>query len=371
MSRGGFSRPVAMEDGEAHMRRAIELAERGRHRVMPNPLVGCVLVRDDEVVAEGWHDHIGGLHAEQMAIADAESRGVPTQGTTAYVTLEPCNHFGRTPPCTESLLWAGVSRVVIGALDPNPTVRGGGSEALLEAGVVVESGLLEEDCEGQMAAFMHWCRHRRPLVTLKASTDSEGRIDVPPTEPPRRFSSDRSLELAHEIRADSMAILVGVGTVIRDDPSLTVRGPGIGPRDSPTRVVIDPENRIPPDSKLMTQGDAPTLIVQSSETDSSGDLPHVERVVIPEREIPVARVLDMLGDRGVQSLLVEGGADTWSRFLSEGAVDRARICISPIDLGGSGPVFRSSSLGESGLVLTSEEDCSEDRVEWWSKEPSE
>lgn len=352
------------------MRRAIALAERGRHRVMPNPPVGCVLVRDGEVVAEGWHDHIGGLHAEQMAIADAESRGVPTQGTTAYVTLEPCNHFGRTPPCTESLLWAGVSRVVIGALDPNPTVRGGGSEALHEAGVVVDSGVLEEDCEGQMASFMHWCRHRRPLVTLKASTDSSGRIDVPPSEPPRRFSSERSLELAHEIRADSMAILVGVGTVIRDDPSLTVRGPEISPRDAPTRVVIDPENRTPPDSRLMTEGDAATLIVQSSEADTSGDRPHVERVVIPESEIPVGRILDMLGDRGVQSLLVEGGADTWSRFLSEGAVDRARICISPIDLGGGGPIFRGSSLSESGLFLSSEEDCSGDRIEWWVKAAS-
>ena len=134
-----------MAEGESHMRRAIELAERGRHRVMPNPLVGCVLIRDGEVLAEGWHDHIGGLHAEQMAIADAESKGVATQGTTAFVTLEPCNHFGRTPPCTESLLWAGVETVVIGALDPNPTVRGDGADALRRNGVRVVTGVLEEE----------------------------------------------------------------------------------------------------------------------------------------------------------------------------------------------------------------------------------
>ena len=126
-----------MSGEDLHMRRAIDFAERGRHQVMPNPLVGCVLVRDGQIVAEGWHDHVGGLHAEQMAIADAESRGVATQGTTAYVTLEPCNHFGRTPPCTESLLWAGVERVVIGALDPNPTVRGDGAVALREAASVL------------------------------------------------------------------------------------------------------------------------------------------------------------------------------------------------------------------------------------------
>ena len=348
------------------MRRAIELAERGRHRVMPNPLVGCVLVRDGEVLAEGWHDHIGGLHAEQMAIADAESKGVPTQGTTAYVTLEPCNHFGRTPPCTESLLWAGVERVVIGALDPNPTVRGDGADTLRGSGMEVTTGVLEEECERQMEEFMHWCRERRPLVTLKASTDSIGRIDGSPSEPAVRFSSELSLELAQKIRADSMAILVGVETVIRDDPSLTVRGVDIGPRDRPTRVVIDPNGRIPDDCALMTDGEAPTLVIQSSEHHSPEDQPHVERVVIPEQDIPVSRILDMLGDRGIQSLLVEGGADTWGRFLSAGMVNRARICVSPIVLE-EGIVTFDRSILENGMTLTSVSEASGDSIEWWER----
>ena len=174
-----------MTEGEQYMRRAIQLAERGRHRVMPNPLVGCVLVRDGEIVAEGWHDHLGGLHAEQMAIADAESKGISTRGSTAYVTLEPCNHFGRTPPCTESLLWAGVEKIVIGAMDPNPTVRGGGCASLDKNGVEISHGLLAEECERQMAEFIHWCKWRRPLVTLKASTDMEGRVDGPQDQPSR------------------------------------------------------------------------------------------------------------------------------------------------------------------------------------------
>ncbi len=359
-----------MTGAESHMRRAIAIAERGRHRVMPNPLVGCVLVRDGEVVAEGWHDHIGGLHAEQMAIADAESKGVPTQGTTAYVTLEPCNHFGRTPPCTESLLWAGVGEVVIGALDPNPTVRGNGAETLRGSGVEVFTGILEEECEDQMASFMHWCRERRPLVTLKASTDLSGRIDGDPSKPAVRFSSEISLELAHKIRADSMAILVGVETVIRDDPSLTVRGPDLGPRESPTRVVIDPNDRTPDDCVLMTDGAAPTLIIQSSEHDSSKDRPHVERVVIPEQDIPVSRILDMLGDRGIQSLLVEGGAETWRRFLSAGMVDRARICISATELGGGIMAFDKSLLGD-GMELVSKSEVAGDSIEWWSKNTEE
>ena len=355
-----------MSEGESHMRRAIELAERGRHRVMPNPLVGCVLVREGEVVAEGWHDHIGGLHAEQMAIADAEAKGATTQGTTAYVTLEPCNHFGRTPPCTESLLWAGVERVVIGALDPNPTVRGDGASTLRGSGVKVTTGVLEKECEKQMEEFMHWCRERRPLVTLKASTDSIGMIDGDTSEPAVRFSSELSMELAQKIRADSMAILVGVGTVIRDDPSLTVRGPDIGPRDKPTRVVIDPSGRIPNDCALMIDGAAPTLVIQSSPHDSSEDHPHVERIVIPEQEFPVTRILDMLGDRGIQSLLVEGGADTWQRFLSARMVNKARICISPTVLDGGVVTFDRSML-EDGMTVASVSESSGDSIEWWER----
>ena len=359
-----------MDDGAGFMRRALELAESGRHRVMPNPMVGCVLVRDGEIVAEGWHDHIGGLHAEQMAIADAEARGVATQGTTAYVTLEPCNHFGRTPPCTESLLWAGVGRVVIGAMDPNPTVRGGGAEALRQEGVGVGVGVLEAECERQMSPFMHWCRHRRPQVTLKAATDSRGGIDGEPSEPSERFSSAESLALVQELRADSMAILVGVNTVVRDDPSLTVRGPDIGPRGAPIRVVVDPNDRTPPGCRLLTDGEAPTLLIQSSEF-GSGDSDHVERVVIPEQEVPVARILDMLGDRGVQSLLVEGGADTWGRFLDAGMVDRARLCVSPIELGGTeGALFTSNSLSDSGLSVVSSEAVSGDEVTWWERNPT-
>ncbi|MEC8997714.1 MAG: bifunctional diaminohydroxyphosphoribosylaminopyrimidine deaminase/5-amino-6-(5-phosphoribosylamino)uracil reductase RibD [Candidatus Thermoplasmatota archaeon] len=368
MRRGGLRGPIGMDNGAGFMRRALELAKSGRHRVMPNPMVGCVLVRDGEIVAEGWHDHVGGLHAEQMAIADAEARGVTTRGTTAYVTLEPCNHFGRTPPCTESLLWAGVGRVVIGTMDPNPTVRGGGAEALQQEGVEVEVGLLEAECEAQMGAFMHWCRHRRPQVTLKAATDSRGRIDGDPSEPAERFSTAESLDLAHDLRAGSMAILVGVNTVVRDDPSLTVRGPDIGPRDPPIRVVIDPNDRTPPSCKLLTDGEAPTLLVQSSGFDGSDDPDHVERVVIPEQEIPVARILDMLGDRGVQSLLVEGGADTWGRFLDAGLVDRARLCVSPIELGGTeGALFTGHSLSDSGLSVVSNEAVSEDEVSWWER----
>ena len=352
------------------MRRALELAERGRGCVMPNPLVGCVLVRDGAVVAEGWHDHIGGLHAEQMAIADAEVRGISTTGATAYITLEPCNHFGRTPPCTEALLWAGITHVVIGAADPNPTVRGGGVAALRTEGVKVEEGLLQDECEEQMLEFMHWCQNKRPHVLLKAAIDSNGRIDGDSDLPAKRFSSESSLELVHKLRAGSMAVLVGINTVIRDDPSLTVRGPDIGPRGQPLRVVIDPNCRIPNDCVLLRDGAAPTLVIHCTEPSDLDDAPHVERVVLTDDdgEISVMRILDMLGDRGVQSLMVEGGADTWRRFLADKAVDRAHLCRSPFTLSGDdGAIFSESELSASGLRRVSVVDVDGDEVSRWER----
>ena len=360
-----------MDDEAQFMRRAIEIAERGRHRVMPNPLVGCVLVKDGEIIAEGWHDHIGGLHAEQMAIADAEAKGVATQGSTAYVTLEPCNHFGRTPPCTEALLWAGVKRVVIGADDPNPTVRGDGASALEKSDVEVESGLLAEECGEQMGEFMHWCENMRPEVLLKAAIDANGRVDCDPNEPAQRFSSPESLEIVHALRADSMAILVGVDTVVRDDPSLTVRGPDIGPRNPPTRVVIDPSGRLPTDCKLLNDGKAPTLLIHAEPFElPNSDAEHVERAILSasEGEITIARILDYLGDRGIQSLLVEGGPNTWRRFLAEGLVDRAHLCQSPVELSGNGTVFSKNELSSAGLKQIREIDVGGDRISHWRRE---
>jgi len=359
-----------MESDEEYMQRAISLAERGRGRVMPNPLVGCLLVKDGQVIAEGWHDRIGGLHAEQAAIADAETRGISPQGSTAYITLEPCNHFGRTPPCTEALLWAGVTHVVIGASDPNPTVRGGGSAVLRQAGMEVEEGVLADECREQMREFMHWCESKRPYVLLKAAVDPNGRIDGDQSEPAERFSSESSLEIVHQLRSESMAILVGINTVIRDNPSLTVRGPDIGPRVPPMRVVIDPSGRIPSDCTLMRDGSAPTLLIHCEDQGQLDDPVHVERVILSDDdgEISVERILDMLGDRGIQSLMVEGGADTWRRFLAEELVDRVHLCRSPFDLSGEdGVTFEEHELVTAGLRRISVRDVDGDEVSNWEK----
>ena len=337
--------------------------------MLPNPQVGCVLVRDGKVIAEGWHDHIGGLHAEQMAIADAESRGVPTQGSTAFVTLEPCNHFGRTPPCTEALLWAGIERVVIGSMDPNPTVRGDGTGSLEDNGVEVITGVLESECNHQMRHFMHWCRNRRPFVTLKAALDSNGFTDREIDLDPIRFSSDESLRLVHELRAESMAILVGVNTVIRDNPSLTVRGIDIGPREQPLRVIVDPNCKVKGDYKVLSDEQAKTLLIHISEPDLVDDSELVERIVLSDSvgEIAISRILDMLGDRGIQTLLVEGGSDTWNRFVESGLVDMAHICRSQIELDGARFPFDENSLRKCGLTKKRTFDSGGDLITHWEK----
>ena len=306
------------------MRRAIEVAENGRGKVRPNPLVGCVLVKDGEVIAEGWHDHLGGLHAEQMAIHDAEEKGHNTNGAVAYVTLEPCNHFGRTPPCTEALLWAGISKVIVAHGDPNPLVRGNGVSVLEEAGIVVESGLLQDEAAAQMREFLHWCEKRRPFVTVKIATDSNGSVDDL-SENAGRFTSQECLVRVHELRKDCDAILVGSNTVIRDNPSLTVRL--VETERQPLRVVIDPNNRIPEESKVLNDG----FGTRHLNEDFRG----------------LEAMLDMLGDLEVQRLLVEGGPTTITHFLELDLVDEFILVKS--DVVHSEPVLADFDLLEDKL----------------------
>ena len=232
-----------MGDNVRFMQRALDIAEKGIGRVSPNPPVGCVLVQGKRIIAEGWHNKIGDLHAEQAAIADAEIKGENTEGCVAYVTLEPCNHFGRTPPCTQALLWAGVSKVVIASGDPNPNVRGRGIDALLAAGVEVEVGIQEKNAKRQMQSFLNWCQFRRPLVTLKMAVDVHDKVDS--NDPDSgRFTSDSSLEYAHSLRRQADAILVGSQTVIRDNPSLTIRNVDKDGATDPIRIVLDTRGEI-------------------------------------------------------------------------------------------------------------------------------
>ena len=317
------------------MQRAIEVAERGRGKVHPNPLVGCILVKDGEIISEGWHDHLGGLHAEQMAIANAEKKGKITNGSIAYITLEPCNHFGRTPPCTEALLWAGINEVVIAHIDPNPTVKGGGIKALKDAKIDVRLGCCESEAAIQMQSFLNWCNKKIPLVTLKMATDCDGYIDDKSKES-QRFSSEATLDAVHKLRSYSDGILVGVNTVIRDNPLLNVRRINNEHIKHPLRIVMDGNLRIPLESKLLND-EMPTLVVYSNENKekiqqlkrkNKVELLKIKKSV--DGKIEPIELLKELGERGLQELLIEGGTNTARRFVESNLIDRILMFRSPI-----------------------------------------
>ncbi len=334
---------VWSDDQKGFMQRALLVAERGRGRVSPNPMVGCVLVKDGNIIAEGWHDHLGGLHAEQMAIHDAEKNGFSSNGATAYVTLEPCNHFGRTPPCTEALMWAGIKEVVIAHLDPNPTVRGAGIQVLEKAGIKVHQGLLEAEAGVQMRAFMHWCAHRRPMVTVKLAIDRNGSVDDR-SGAAQRFTSEACLDEVHRLRKECDAVLVGAETVVRDNPSLTVRR--VDTERQPLRIVIDPNARISLESTLLNDGH--------------------ETLHMADSFRGLHTLLNQLGDRDVQRLLVEGGPSTVHAFLSEGLVDEFFLVQSDVEH--AEPVqanIDAESLANAGLQRSSDQQWGEETVQHW------
>tara|TARA_B110000444_G_scaffold126326_1_gene118797 strand:+ start:10503 stop:11519 length:1017 start_codon:yes stop_codon:yes gene_type:complete len=328
------------------MNKALEVANRGRGKVSPNPPVGCVLVKDGKVIAEGWHDHLGGLHAEQMAIHDAENNGHSPNGAIAYVTLEPCNHFGRTPPCTEALMWAGIKQVIIAHKDPNPTVRGAGIQALKEAGITVSNGLLEEQAASQMRPFLHWCENRRPLVCVKLAVDSNGSVDDR-SEEAGRFTSEGCLDKVHELRRECDAILVGVNTVIRDNPFLTIRR--VETNRQPLRIVIDPNHRTPKSSNLLTDG--------------------LETLVVDEDFRSLPALLNLLGDKEIQRLMVEGGPTTISHFLEQGLVDEFYLVQSSQTHQQPVPSnIDSKYLSNSGLKQVSSEHWGDEMVTIWNRQ---
>jgi diaminohydroxyphosphoribosylaminopyrimidine deaminase / 5-amino-6-(5-phosphoribosylamino)uracil reductase len=305
------------------LERALELAERGRGTTHPNPVVGAVVSSGGEVVGEGWHERAGGPHAEVAALAAAGERA---RGATLYVTLEPCAAQGRTPPCTEAVLAAGVRRVVAGALDPGPS--GGGLEVLRAAGVQTEvaEGELGFRSRAQNEAWRTWIVEGRPFVTYKAAVTLDGRMTLPDS---RWISSEESRRVVHELRAASDAVAVGMGTVRTDDPALTARG--VGAARQPRRLVF-------------------------------GRGPLTEGSQLELRSGPIEHELAALAAEGVQSLLLEGGPTLASAFLRAGFVDKLLLFVAPM-LGGSGPTltdglpaplalrrFTSSRVGEDVLL---------------------
>lgn len=318
------------------MRRALEIAERGRGLTSPNPLVGAVVVRDGRVVGEGAHLRAGGPHAELEALAAA---GEAAQGATLYVTLEPCAHHGRTPPCAPVVRDAGICRVVAALRDPNPLVRGGGAELLRAAGVEVDLGVLAEDAERQNRAWLTAMRERRPHVTLKAAATLDGKLaDVHGAS--RWITGEEARQRTHRLRAESDAIVVGLTTAQRDDPALTVRLAAPWPRE-PYRVVLDTGGRLDPAARVIHAATPARALVAVGEQAPRGRVSALEEAgatVIRCRtqggRVDPVSLLAHLFELEVRAVLVEGGAETHAAFVEAGVVDRVALFLAPRLLGG-------------------------------------
>ena len=317
------------------MRRALDLAERGRGLTSPNPMVGAVVVRDGRIVGEGAHLRAGGPHAEVEALAAA---GEAARGATLYCTLEPCHHQGRTPPCSPAVAAAGITRVVAALADPNPLARGGGAR-LRAAGVTVELGLLAEDGERQNRAWLTAMRERRPHVTLKAAATLDGKIaDVHGGS--KWITGEAARLHAHRLRSESDAIVVGITTALRDDPALTVRLGEPWPRE-PYRVVLDTTARLGADARVIQAG-TPSRALIAVGTDAPADrvaaLARAGATVLrgPTHggRVDVVALLARLFELEVRAVLLEGGAETHAAFLEAGVVDRVALFLAPLLLGG-------------------------------------
>ncbi|MEZ5792076.1 MAG: bifunctional diaminohydroxyphosphoribosylaminopyrimidine deaminase/5-amino-6-(5-phosphoribosylamino)uracil reductase RibD [Nitratireductor sp.] len=358
-----------MDIDHRFMAAAIRLARRNEGLTATNPSVACLIVRDDVIVGSGVTARGGRPHAEPVALAQA---GALARGATAYVTLEPCAHHGRTPPCARTLIDAGIARVVTAVTDPDERVNSLGHAMLRAAGITVEEGVLADQARQGLAAYLLHERLGRPLVTLKLAVSADGFIGVKGAgQTPITGAISRSM--THLMRARHHAILVGVNTIIEDDPELTCRLPGLADR-SPVRIVLDPHGRLPAGSALArTAKAAPVLIVAPPGLPAHAPalaagcelLPcelHEGRVALPE-------LLDDLAARGIRSLMVEGGAAVATSFLEEELVDEIALFRGSVSLAGPGAVASPVTDGASlaGFTQTSEARYGDDKLTHYSR----
>lgn len=335
------------------MRRAIELAEYGAGGVNPNPLVGAVIVRHGRVIGEGWHARCGGSHAERAALA---ARTGSAAGATIYVTLEPCCHYGRTPPCTEAILQHKIARVVVGCMDPNEKVAGKGVRQLRAHGVAVDTGVLEAECRRQNEVFLHYITTKRPFCVLKYAMTLDGKLAAH-TGDSRWVTGEAARAHVHGTRNRLSAILVGIGTVLADDPLLSCRmppkeGPPRAARN-PVRIVCDSHLRLPPDSALVrTARDIPLI---AAHVDGSAEKAEelrragvtVWQCAAKDGRVDLSDLMRRLGEEGIDSVLIEGGGALHWAALEAGIVRKVQAYIAPKLIGGAGA---KSPIGGAGLA---------------------
>ncbi len=333
---------------ERFMRRALALARRGLGKTSPNPAVGAVLVRKGRVIGEGWHRRAGGPHAEVFAL-----RGVNAHGATLYVTLEPCSTWGRTPPCTDAIIAAGVKRVVVAARDPNPKHNGRGLKMLRRAGIRVEAGLLADEAARMNEAFNKWISTGIPLVIAKAGMSLDGKIATR-TGDAKWITGEAARREGHRLRARVDAILVGTNTAVRDDPELTVRHGVRG--QQPWRVVVDARGRVSRKAKVFTDGQRRRTLVLTASLAPATWRRYLlrmgaEAIVLPHKNarIDLQAALKALGRRDITSVLVEGGGELLGSLFDARLVDKVALFYAPIVIGGRGAV--ASVAGEGATKV--------------------
>ncbi|TVQ29828.1 MAG: bifunctional diaminohydroxyphosphoribosylaminopyrimidine deaminase/5-amino-6-(5-phosphoribosylamino)uracil reductase RibD [Geminicoccaceae bacterium] len=354
---------------------ALRLGLRNQGRTWPNPAVGCVVVQGGRVVGRGWTQEGGRPHGEVMALAQA---GEAARGATAYVSLEPCAHHGRTPPCTQALIEAGVARVVTAIADPDPRVAGRGHARLRAAGIAVTEGVRRGEADWQHAGFFSKVRQGRPLVALKLAQTLDGRIATSHGES-QWITGPEARARGHLLRATHDAILVGSGTVRADDPALTCRLPGLAAR-SPVRVVVDGKGALDPASVLVrTAGEVPVWLVttaagaeHAAALEAAGVMPVVVAAT-PSGQVDVRAAMQALGARGLTRVLVEGGAGLAAALLAADVVDRLHLFTAGRVLGGDalaavGPLAVAALAEAPRFRHMTDDVCGDDRLQLWSRQ---
>lgn len=319
-----------------YMQRAMELAQKGAGYTRPNPLVGAVIVKNDRIIGEGYHEIYGSHHAEVNAFLNAME---DVTGATMYVTLEPCSHYGKTPPCANKIVEKGIKKVVIGLQDPNPLVAGKGIEILRNHGIDVITGVLEEECRKQNDIFLKYISTRLPFVIMKTAMTLDGKIATS-TGDSKWITNEYSRQYVHELRHRVSGIMVGIGTVLSDDPELTTRLTDREGRD-PIRIIVDSTARIPLQAKVLNNSSKAKTIIATTELADEERLKQIkhkgaEVIVAPQNNgrVDLNYVMQKLGEQGIDSVLLEGGAALNFSALQQGIVDKVVSFIAPKLIGG-------------------------------------
>ncbi|MFD3155471.1 bifunctional diaminohydroxyphosphoribosylaminopyrimidine deaminase/5-amino-6-(5-phosphoribosylamino)uracil reductase RibD [Haloimpatiens sp. FM7330] len=320
------------------MKRAIQLSKEGIGYTSPNPLVGAVIVKNQKIIGEGYHEFYGGAHAEVNAFNNAST---DVKGATMYVTLEPCSHYGKTPPCAKSIVEKGISKVVIGMKDPNPLVSGKGIEILKSNGIEVVTGVLEEEIKKLNEIFIKYIMTNIPFCILKTAMTLDGKICTK-TGDSKWISNEKSREYVHKLRHRVSGIMVGIGTVLEDNPSLTTRLQGVKVSD-PTRIIVDTSARIPLESKVLNLESKSKTIIATTEMAYKDKLDAIKQkgaeiIITPLKngKVDLQYLIKELGKRNVDSILLEGGGQLNYSALNEEVVDKVISFISPKIIGGTG-----------------------------------